>query len=220
MCEMCETGSFTCTFRSPDHVLFSHKNFFAERHFQDRAELSGARAACLLVPALSDGRSRAVMSLHRANGAKTQSKFVEPSEREGFALAVGAIMQWSRHRDCSNPMFFKNIGIAVKDCDGTERNWHEDDIKYFVTQRLFGGIPQYAVEQWIQRYFMGLKGDAINAKRVDIIENFIYKHLSTVDAMVPQVRENVALEEGVHVHLVPARDLGESEQGMRPWSDP
>ena len=124
------------------------------------------------------------MSLHRAKGAGKQSRFVEPSQREGFALTVGAIMQWSRLRDCSNPMFFTNMVQAVKDCEGTERNWQEDDIKFFVTQRVFGGIPQYAVEQWIQRAFMGIKGPAIVTKRAEIIENFIYKYLSTVDAGV------------------------------------
>ena len=41
---------------------------------------------------------------------------------------------------------FMNMVAAVKDCEGTERNWREDDIKFFVTQRVFGGIPQYAVE--------------------------------------------------------------------------
>eukprot|EP00966_Prymnesium_polylepis_P091044 2107725-Prymnesium_polylepis.1 len=48
-------------------------------------------------------------------------------------------------------------------------------------QRLFGGIPQYAVEKWMQHKFMGVKGkEAIAAKRFDVITNFAYKYLSTV----------------------------------------
>eukprot|EP00966_Prymnesium_polylepis_P322617 7378866-Prymnesium_polylepis.1 len=121
--------------------------------------------------------------LHGGKGGK-QTQRVEPSEREGFALAVAAAMQWSKLRDSSNPMFFRSIANAVKDCEGTERNWLDVDLKFFVMQRVFGGIPQYAVEQWIQREFMGIQGNAIHDKRADVIENFLYKYLSTVDAGV------------------------------------
>ena len=115
------------------------------------------------------------MSLHRSKGGKACQR-VEPSEREGFGLAVGAAMQWSKLRDSTNPQFFPSIAAAVKDCEGTERNWVKDDISFFVQQRLFGGIPQYAVEKWIQREFMGVKGSDLVAKRRDVIEQFIYKY--------------------------------------------
>ena len=124
-------------------------------------------------------------SLHRANGKKQQTKFVEPSPREGFALAMAAIMQWSKLRDCANPSFFIDIAAAAKNLESTERNWREEDTKFFVTQRVFGGIPQGSVEQWIQREFMGLKGaEALCSKRAEVIANFLYKYLTTVDAGV------------------------------------
>eukprot|EP00966_Prymnesium_polylepis_P299663 6924880-Prymnesium_polylepis.1 len=122
--------------------------------------------------------------LHGGKGGK-QSARVEPTEREGLALAVGAAMQWSRLHESSNKMFFTSIAVAVKGCDGTERDWRDEDLKFFVMQRLFGGIPQYAVETWIQREFMGVKGsEALKLKRADVIQNFLYKYLSTVDAGV------------------------------------
>ena len=55
------------------------------------------------------------MSLHLAKGGAKQSKFIEPTQREGLALAVGAAMQWSKLRDSSNPMFFKSIADAVNE---------------------------------------------------------------------------------------------------------
>lgn len=122
-------------------------------------------------------------SLHRGSGGK-RCQHTEPTEREGFALAVGSIMQWSKLRDSCNPNFFPSIACAVKRCEGTERDWDKDDIIFFVQQRLFGGIPQYAVETWIQREFMGIKGTELVAKRADVIQNFMYKYLATVDSGV------------------------------------
>ena len=63
------------------------------------------------------------MSLHRAKGGGKQCTFVEPTQREGLALSVGAAMQWSKLRDSCNPNFFKSIADAVKRCEGTERDW-------------------------------------------------------------------------------------------------
>ena len=51
-------------------------------------------------------------------------------------------------------------------------------------QRVFGGIPEYAVEKWLQREFMGIRGADIETKRADVIENFMYKHLATINAGV------------------------------------
>lgn len=122
--------------------------------------------------------------LHRAKGGPKLTRTV-PSEREGLALAVGAAMQWSKLRDSNNPQFFLSIAVAVKDCEGTERNWQNEDMTFFVQQRLFGGIPQYAVEKWIQREFLTIKGAAnLKEKRADVIQNFMYKYLSTCDAGV------------------------------------
>ena len=122
--------------------------------------------------------------LHRAKGGPKLTRTV-PSEREGLALAVGAAMQWSKLRDSNNPQFFLSIAVAVKDCEGTERNWQNEDMTFFVQQRLFGGIPQYAVEKWIQREFLTIKGAAnLKEKRADVIQNFMYKYLSPCDAGV------------------------------------
>ena len=124
-------------------------------------------------------------SLHRGRGGKGKKcSRTEPTEREGLALAAGAAMQWSKLRDSSNPQFFPSIAQAVKRCEGTERDWDNDDISFFVTQRLFGGIPQYAVEKWIQREYMGVKGAELVNKRAETICNFIYKYLATVDSGV------------------------------------
>ena len=57
--------------------------------------------------------------LHRSKGGPT-CEHTEPTEREGFALAVGAAMQWTKLRDSSNPMFFTSISEAVRRCEGTE----------------------------------------------------------------------------------------------------
>ena len=122
--------------------------------------------------------------LHRSKGGPN-CEHTEPTEREGFALAVGAVMQWTKLRDSSNPMFFTSISEAVRRCEGTERCWSNTDMTFFVMQRLFGGIPQYAVEKWIQHEFMGVKGkEAILEKRFDVISSFAYKYLSTVNSGV------------------------------------
>ena len=108
-------------------------------------------------------------SLFSASGAR-KSKHTLPNEREVFALAVGASMQWSKLRDSSNPMFFHNIVEEVKRCEGTERDWSKEQMVHFVQAKLFGGIPQYAVEKWIQSEFLGKRGDEITEHRKAIIE--------------------------------------------------
>ena len=112
-------------------------------------------------------------SLFSASGAR-KSKHTLPNEREGFALAVGASMQWSKLRDSSNPMFFHNIVEEVKRCEGTERDWSKEQLVHFVQAKLFGfgGIPQYAVEKWIQSEFLGKRGDEITEHRKALIEVF------------------------------------------------
>ena len=154
------------------------------------------------------------MSLHRGKGGAKQSKFIEPTQREGLALAVGAAMQWSKLRDSSNPMFFKSIAEAVKRCEGTERDWRDEDIKFFVQQRVFGGIPQYAVEAWIQREFRGVKGAEIQVKRADVVQNFMYKYLATIDAGVDyESARELAVKANI-TELLQCREMG----GCTQWT--
>jgi hypothetical protein len=119
-------------------------------------------------------------SLFRHSGGRAKSSTAhEPNEREGFALAVGAAMQWGKLRDASNKMFFPAIAEEVKRCGGTERSWTKDEMTYFVMQKLFGGIPMYAVEKWIQGEFLDKRGSAqLEAGRKALVENFLYKYLS------------------------------------------
>lgn len=154
------------------------------------------------------------MSLHRAKGGGKQCKFVEPTQREGLALSVGAAMQWSKLRDSCNPNFFKSIADAVKRCEGTERDWSNEDLKFFVMQRLFGGIPQYAVETWIQREFLGVKGADIQVKRADVIQNFMYKYLASIDAGVDyESARELAMKANIN-ELLQCRDMG----GCTQWT--
>ena len=139
-------------------------------------------------------------SLFSASGAR-KSKHTLPNEREGFALAVGASMQWSKLRDSSNPMFFHNIVEEVKRCEGTERDWSKEQMVHFVQAKLFGGIPQYAVEKWIQSEFLGKRGDEITEHRKALIEVFIYRYLASVDSGVDSTSA-LALAEKAHIQEV------------------
>ena len=90
-------------------------------------------------------------SIHRHSGGKELKRKNVPTEREGMALTVGAAMLWVKLRDSSAPAFFRTISDLVKHCEGTDRDFDRDDMVWFVQERVFGGIPQYAVETWVQR---------------------------------------------------------------------
>ena len=124
-----------------------------------------------------------MQSLFHNKGGRP-SKQATPGEREGFALAVAAAMQWSRLRDSSNPMFFPNIVANVKRMEGTERDWSKAEMTHFVQNVLFGGIPQYAVETWIQKEFLGKRGEQVIEHRKAIVEYFLYRYLASVDSGV------------------------------------
>ena len=47
---------------------------------------------------------------------------------------------------------------------------------------LFGGIPQYAVERWIQYACLGKEGDELVAWQKDTVQNFMYRYLGSVDS--------------------------------------
>ena len=126
-----------------------------------------------------------MQSLHRASGKTTKHNL--PNEREGLALAAAAAMQWSQVRDSCSPMFFPSIADAVKQIEkehGTERTWSRDDVVFFVQERLFAGIPQYAVEKWIQKEFLGKRGTEIIDCRFAVIRNFIFRYLAAVNSGV------------------------------------
>ena len=96
-------------------------------------------------------------------------------------------MQWSKLRDSedSNGTFFLAIIHACKETGGTERSWNVDDVKHFCRQTLFGGVPNYAVDHWLSREFMGVKGkEALKEKRLDTVANLLLKHFATLDAGV------------------------------------
>ena len=127
--------------------------------------------------------SPTMQSLFTNKGGRP-GKLATPSEREGLALAVAAAMQWSKLRDSSNKMFFTNVAATVKRLEGTERDWTKVEIVQFVQNTLFGGIPQYAVEAWIQKEFLPKRGEQITEHRRVIIENFMYRYLASVDSGV------------------------------------
>ena len=135
------------------------------------------------VAVLSRGRAVRMQSLFNSKGGRP-SKQATPGEREGLALAVAAAMQWSKLRDSSNKMFFTNIAATVKRLEGTERDWTKAEMVQFVQNTLFGGIPQYAVEAWIQKEFIPKRGEQITEHRRVIIENFMYRYLASVDSGV------------------------------------
>eukprot|EP00966_Prymnesium_polylepis_P158424 3662142-Prymnesium_polylepis.1 len=58
-------------------------------------------------------------------------------------------------------MFFENIVNTVKRLEGTERQWTKAEMVQFVQNSLSGGIPQYAVETWIQKEFLSKRGSEV-----------------------------------------------------------
>ena len=48
-------------------------------------------------------------SLHRTSGGKQSKRTHLPSESEGFALAIGAALQWAKLRDSSSKVFFTSM---------------------------------------------------------------------------------------------------------------
>ena len=101
-------------------------------------------------------------SLHRNKGG-AKSKRAEPSEKEGMGLAVGAAMLWCKLRDSSSGAFFPKISEEVKRCMEGDRDFSKEDMVHFVQNKIFGGIPQYAVERWIQYACLGKEGDELVA---------------------------------------------------------
>ena len=122
-------------------------------------------------------------SLFRANGGRKKT-IATPSEKEGLALAVAAAMKWSLLRDASNTHFFTNIADTCKRLDCTERRWTHAEMTSFVHNDVFNGIPQYAVQRWLEQKFLSLKGVAITEERIEVIQSVIYRYLSSVDAGV------------------------------------
>ena len=113
-------------------------------------------------------------SLHRNKGGAS-SKRAEPSEKEGMGLAVGAAMLWCKLRDSTSGAFFTKIAEEVKRCMDGDRTFSKEDMVHFVQNKLFGGIPQYAVERWIQHEYLGKEGDALVALQKDTVQNFMYR---------------------------------------------
>ena len=50
-------------------------------------------------------------SLHRTSGGKQSKRTHMPSESEGFALAIGAALQWAKLRDSSSKAFFTYVPL-------------------------------------------------------------------------------------------------------------
>ena len=89
-------------------------------------------------------------SLHRTSGGKQSKRTHLPSESEGFALAIGAALQWAKLRDSSSKVFFTSIANEVKRCEATEQDWTKEEMVYFVHDKVFGSIPQLEVENYLQ----------------------------------------------------------------------
>ena len=121
---------------------------------------------------------RRMESLHRNKGGAS-SKRAEPSEKEGMGLAVGAAMLWCKLRDSTSGAFFTKIAKGVKRCMDGDRTFSKEDMVHFVQNKLFGGIPQYAVERWIQHEYLGKEGDALVALQKDTVQNFMYRSVDS-----------------------------------------
>ena len=67
-------------------------------------------------------------SLFKKRGGGKASKLRIPSEREGFALAVGCAMLWIHLLDCSSRAFFQTVANGVKDVGGTEYAWSDNEV--------------------------------------------------------------------------------------------
>lgn len=120
-------------------------------------------------------------SLHRNKGG-AKSKLAEPSEKEGMGLAVGAAMLWCKLRDSSSGAFFPKISAEVKRCMEGDRDFSKEAMVHFVQNKIFGGIPQHAVERWIQYACLGKEGDELVAWQKDTIQNFMYRYVGSVDS--------------------------------------
>ena len=124
-------------------------------------------------------------SIHGSKGHK-QSKLAQflPSEREGVGLAVGSALLWCKLRDSSSASFFTKITDEVTRCMESDRTFSKEVMKHFVQNVIFGGIPQYAVEKWIQRECVLKQGDELVQFTKDTVENFLYRYLASVESGV------------------------------------
>ena len=60
-------------------------------------------------------------SLHGRRGGTTSKNPHKISEKDGFALVVGATMMWVHFRNSTNPELWETIGREVKDAEGRDR---------------------------------------------------------------------------------------------------
>tara|TARA_B100000795_G_scaffold24483_1_gene16370 strand:- start:190 stop:1104 length:915 start_codon:yes stop_codon:yes gene_type:complete len=124
-------------------------------------------------------------SLYGQTGGR-KSKFTDqmPSEREGMGLAVGAALLFCKLRDASCQAFWCKISDEVVRCMESDRTFSKDVMKRFVVDKLFGGIPQYAIETWIQHACLLLTGEDLIAWKKETVENFMYRYLGSSNAGV------------------------------------
>ena len=81
-------------------------------------------------------------SLHGRRGGTTSKNPHKISEKDGFALVVGATMMWAHFRDSTNPEFWETIGREVKDAEGTEVLWPKNEIIRLFHETVLNTIGQ------------------------------------------------------------------------------
>ena len=123
-------------------------------------------------------------SLHRHTGGKQSTRVHLPSESAGFALAVGAALQWCKLRDCSSKAFYTAIAFEVKRCESTDVDWTCDEMVFFVQDMLFGSITQIGLEKYLQRKFHGKDKEGRVAATKEFVHSVIYRYLASVESGV------------------------------------
>ena len=137
-------------------------------------------------------------SIDGSKGHK-QSKLARflPSEREGVGLAVGSALLWCKLRDSSSASFFTKITDEVSRCMESDRTFSREVVKHFVQNGIFGGIPQYAVEKWIQRECLQKTGADLIQFTKDTVQNFLYPPLPRICRIGRRLRKSQgAVREG------------------------
>ena len=122
--------------------------------------------------------------MHGNYGGKKSAAQHEPSEVEGFALAVGCAMFWCKLRDSTNPIFFRVIAEEVKRAEATQQVWSREEMKQLFHNKVLCGIGQDGVKRHIQRFFAGADAEKRDELARDFVGSIIFRYLATAEAGV------------------------------------
>eukprot|EP00966_Prymnesium_polylepis_P029031 673159-Prymnesium_polylepis.1 len=83
-----------------------------------------------------------------------------------------------------NPSFYKNIAEEVRRAESTLQVWSHEEMIDLFHEKVFCGIGQKGLQNYMQRTFAGKDKAAREAEAEDFVESVIYRFLATADAGV------------------------------------